>query len=354
MASPPALLIGVPLALYAAKAVRDWRTEKQLATRDDEIIALMNIPDGADFHQTVDRVRTFINDHSQDKIDAAFHAMNGDGVAFADGVIAHARDPSRERVHMECSTRANLTGRVLAAAGLRDSHHRLVQDQGSLSPRTAFSTCSIPSPSVGRRSMPTTTSIGRVLSSGDRVSLAEAAGNLDAIVPCGRERAAGTSRSHDGNSPKSLVELLDILSVTSKENDVRYSVYTPRADLDRIFTSRARAGHIAKFLPSAAATASARSTQRPSNRLEAEALAREFWRRPRPATRLIVPRDALTGDCGPLLKSVSPSEWPAKDGNQSAKSPGHGRCPGQVFLYVGQRQGLKAHSIPMELMAITA
>ena len=116
-----ALLIGVPLAVYAAGAVLDWRNEKQLKDRDEEIIALMKIPDGADFHQTVDRVRTFINDHSQDKIDAAFHAMNGNGVAFADGVIAHARDPSRERVHMECSTRANLTGRVLRRLGY-DTH----------------------------------------------------------------------------------------------------------------------------------------------------------------------------------------------------------------------------------------
>lgn len=31
----------------------------------------MSIPLGADFRQTVDSVRTFINDRSQDKVDAA-------------------------------------------------------------------------------------------------------------------------------------------------------------------------------------------------------------------------------------------------------------------------------------------
>ncbi len=40
----------------------------------------MNIPHGADFHQAVDRV--------PGHVDAAFQTMNGDGVAFADGVIA--------------------------------------------------------------------------------------------------------------------------------------------------------------------------------------------------------------------------------------------------------------------------
>ena len=93
-------IIGVPLAAYGVKAARDWQTDQRLASREDEIIALMQILPRSDFHQTVDRVRTFINDHSQDKVDAAFRAMIGDGVAFADGVIAHARDPSaRTRAH---------------------------------------------------------------------------------------------------------------------------------------------------------------------------------------------------------------------------------------------------------------
>ena len=64
--------------------------------------------------QPFDSVRIFINDHSQDKIDAVFRAMNGNALAFADGLIAHARDPSVERVHMECSTRANLMDLLFA------------------------------------------------------------------------------------------------------------------------------------------------------------------------------------------------------------------------------------------------
>lgn len=236
-----ALLIAVPLALHAANAMRDWRTEKRLANRDAEIIALMNVPDGADFHQTVDRVRTFINDHSQDKVDAAFHAMNGDGVAFADGVIAHARDPSRERVHMECSTRANLTGRVLRRLGYETRTIALFKTKGRYA---SHSFLDVLNPDTKRwETLDADYDLyWKSLSTDGRVSLAEAAGNLDDLVPCGRERCGWDLVSRDDNKPKSLVDKLDILSVTSKENDVRYSVYTPRADLDRIFAIDGESG----------------------------------------------------------------------------------------------------------------
>ncbi|MGC1710563.1 MAG: hypothetical protein WA717_03040 [Methyloceanibacter sp.] len=227
-------IIGVPLAAYGVKAARDWQTDQRLASREDEIIALMQILPRSDFHQTVDRVRTFINDHSQDKVDAAFRAMIGDGVAFADGVIAHARDPSAERVHMECSTRANLTGRVLRRLGYETRTIALFRTKGRFA---SHSFLDVLDPHTKRwETLDADYDLyWKSLATGKRVSLTEAAGNLDEIMPCGRAGCGWDVRSHDGNTPKSLIQLLDILSVTSKENDVRYSVYTPRAKLDQVF-----------------------------------------------------------------------------------------------------------------------
>ena len=84
----------------------------------NEIIRLIEVRPSAPFHETVDAVRIFINDHSQTKAGRTFHAMNRDNVAFAEGIIAHAHDASVERVHMECSTRAYLMTRVLRSMGV--------------------------------------------------------------------------------------------------------------------------------------------------------------------------------------------------------------------------------------------
>ena len=72
-----------------------------LTVRISELLKLIDIPPRATVHETVDAVRIFINDHSQTGIDEAFYAMRGDTSAFAAGVIAHAKDPDVERVHME-------------------------------------------------------------------------------------------------------------------------------------------------------------------------------------------------------------------------------------------------------------
>lgn len=48
--------------------------------------------------------------------------------------------------------------------------------------------------------------------------------------------------SRDGNKPKSLINKLDILSVTSKERDIRYSAYTTRANAKQIFAIGGRPG----------------------------------------------------------------------------------------------------------------
>jgi hypothetical protein len=58
---------------------------------------------------------------------------------------------------------------------------------------------------------------------------------LDHLQLCGRKRCGWDLVSRDGNKPKSLIGKLDILSVTSKEHDIRYSVYTPRANLEQTF-----------------------------------------------------------------------------------------------------------------------
>jgi hypothetical protein len=243
-----AILVAVLGIYFGGRAALDWRREKLMDDRVDEIIALMRVPPQSDFHQTVDAVRFFINDHSQDKIDEEFRAMDGNGVAFADGVIAHARDPSRERVHMECSTRANLLGRVLRRMGYETRTIALFRTNGRYA---SHSFLDVLNPKNKRwETQDADYDLYWVsIASGERVSLAEAAGNLEDLRPCGRSSCGWDHVSRDSNRAKSLIELLDILSVTSKERDVRYSVYTPRANIEQILSIGGRTGTYCQVMP---------------------------------------------------------------------------------------------------------
>ena len=229
-------------------ALLERQRDADLAKITDEIARLIALPPSASFHQTVDAVRMFINDHSQTKIDAAFHAMNGDTVAFAEGVIAHARDPSVERVHMECSTRAYLMSRVLQAMGVETRGIGIFATSGDYSSHSFLDVFNGDSRTwetvdpdydlywVSKRS-------------GKRTSLAEASADLDDVSPCGRDRCGWDVVSRDGHTPKSLVDKLDILAVNHREKDLRYSVYTPRADLERKLSFEGKTGTFCELFP---------------------------------------------------------------------------------------------------------
>src|SRR6266508_567079 len=186
------LALGLAASLAAATAIyigilaaSDWRSERLMDDRADQIIALVAIPPHSDFHQTVDTVRIFINDHSQDKVDAAFRAMIGDPIAFADGIIDHARDPSRERVHMECSTRANLMGRVLRRMGYQTRTIAIFKSKGRYASHTFLDVLN-PETNAWETQDPDYDIYWTSLPAKARVSLAETADHLDRLEPCGR------------------------------------------------------------------------------------------------------------------------------------------------------------------------
>jgi hypothetical protein len=50
--------------------------------RVEEIIAMLDLKRVANFHQRLDKIRTFINDNSDHEIDDAFFANHGNAAAF--------------------------------------------------------------------------------------------------------------------------------------------------------------------------------------------------------------------------------------------------------------------------------
>jgi hypothetical protein len=224
-----------------------WPKYKKLITRTgnhaeiDELINLINSPAHADFHHRVDDVRTFVSNHSVHKIDSAFYEIR-DGrspYSFAHAVIAHAKDSSVERVHMECASRADLMADILNQMGyevqkvaLFDTH-----DMAQLASH-AFLEVLNPETKKWEAQMPDYNVYWRSISSHERISISEDAENLADVEPCWSTSCGWHHRSSEGLEVQGLLDYFDIISVnwTRDEGHPVYSVYTQRADLGRIYT----------------------------------------------------------------------------------------------------------------------
>ena len=226
---------------FIAHAVRE-RTAARLAdAQAQEIVALLGLADTADFHQRLDTVRAFINDHSQHKIDAAFWKSHGVMGAFAAGVMAHARQPSTERIHMECSTRTNLMGRIVQALGYQTRVVSIFDSHTNLSSHTFLD---VMNPETRRWETEDADYdiYWRRTQSKERVSLADLAEDIQGIEPCGRQGCGWDAASREGIKANRLKAYLDIVSVTDKGRDIRYALYTSRANLDATYSKGGKRG----------------------------------------------------------------------------------------------------------------
>jgi hypothetical protein len=220
----------------------DWYREKQIARGTDahiqEIIAMLGLAGMPNFHQRIDKVRTFINDNSQHKIDQAFRANQGNAAAFAGGVLAHAKGEA-EPVHMECSTRSNLMGRVLSALGYETRMVAIFDSQTNLKSHSFLEVLN-PKTGLWETQDADYDIYWRNIASTQRISLAEAAEAIDEIEPCGREGCGWEHESREGIRAQKLKSYLDIITIKGK--DVRYALYTSRADLSRTYSKGQKKG----------------------------------------------------------------------------------------------------------------
>ena len=229
------------LAWFIVDAIRDRQAATQTNEQVQEIVSLLGLEAIADFHQRLDKVRSFINDHSIHKIDEAFFANHGNAAAYAAGVIAHAKDDTVAPVHMECSTRSNLMDLILHALGYQTRGVAIFSSRSDLN---SHSFLEVMNPSTGRwETQDADYDIyWRDTESGERISLADAAESIDAIEPCGRGHCGWDHASHEGIKAEKLKSYLDIIGITDKRRDLRYALYTSRADLDRTYRKGHRRG----------------------------------------------------------------------------------------------------------------
>jgi hypothetical protein len=231
----------VGAAWLAIDQLHGRRMNARMNARVQEIIAMLDLRATPDFHDRLDKVRTFINDHSIHKLDGAFWRNQGNPAAFADGLLAHVKGLAAEPVHMECSTRTNLMQLILQALGYETRIVALFDSNTNLS---SHSFLDIMNPKTKRwETQDADYDIyWRSLSSGKRISLADSAESIDDIEPCGRNDCGWDHESQEGIRAKRLIDYLDIISITAKQKAFRYTLYTSRADLKRIYSEAGRQG----------------------------------------------------------------------------------------------------------------
>src|SRR5262245_4985248 len=224
----------------------DWFHERETTRRTNayvtDLITVLGLSDTSDFHQRIDKVRTFINDHSIHRPDEAFRANQGKGSAFAAEVLAHARGLSTEPAHMECSTRSTLVTRILQTLGYETRIIAIFDSETNLE---SHSFLEVMNPQTGQwETQDPDYDIywRRKGAVEERVSLAEMADAIQEIEPCGRDSCGWDHVSREGIRAKRLVDFLDIISVTAKDKAVRYALYTSRADLARAYSKGPKRG----------------------------------------------------------------------------------------------------------------
>jgi len=243
------LLAGVGLVVVVGLAARvgaNWWREWRYQAAAMEIVGLIELPPGADFHTKVDAVRTFINDHSRHEADAEFYADWRTPYVMAEKVVAYARGIRSAPAHMECSTRTALASAVLRGMGF--ATRRIdIYDAATLN---SHSFLEVRNPDTGSWEVqdPDYDIFWRRASSAERVSTLEVAGRLEDVVPCGRTGCGWSISSREGIQAKDVRVYLDFIVVRERTPSRRFTMHTVRADPAKVYSYRSRTGTFCEVL----------------------------------------------------------------------------------------------------------
>jgi hypothetical protein len=246
-----AILVAVGTGTWIISGwVESRKEESALEGYLQEIMPMLNLATGSDFHKRIDRVRAFINDHSIHRMDKEFWATGPHLSAYAAKLIAYARGVSREPVHMECSARSKLMARILRSMGYETRLVAIYNTDTNLQSHTFLEVFN-PETQRWETQDPDYDIYWRNKTSGERISLAEAAEVIDNIEPCGRSDCGWSIESREGIKPRKLRDYLDIISIivlppvnahSWRWREIRFALYTSRANLSRTFQWQGRTG----------------------------------------------------------------------------------------------------------------
>jgi hypothetical protein len=241
------LLLGIAGSALIGGAIWlavDWFHERRTKARVDahvqEILSMLDLAAVPSFHQQLDKVRTFINDHSVHKPDAAFRINQGHPDAFLAGLVAHAKGTAKP-INMECSTRTGAMAHILKARGYETRIIAIFNSRSNLKSHTFLEVMNPETKSWETQDADYDV-YWRSKRAGERISLADSAQFIDEIEPCGRNGCGWSHASREGIEAQNLIDYLDIITITAREKALRFTLYTTRAELHRTYSKGSKQG----------------------------------------------------------------------------------------------------------------
>lgn len=114
---PAAVLLAVIVVILGVRKFPDVKADVLEQMRRAEIYDLSGVDKARTFHAKIDTLMAFVHNNSVHNIDDEFWDDFRNKPRTLDKLLAHAKGESKERPHMECSTRSKLLLPLIRKAG---------------------------------------------------------------------------------------------------------------------------------------------------------------------------------------------------------------------------------------------
>lgn len=114
-----ALMIAFTVIGFAIDEYSSHQEEQKKHQAYAQIIPLIELKETDDFETTVDKVRSFLFEHTQFDMSPDFYELWGNHHAIAYRIIAHAKGENNKRAPLECSSRSGILESIIQTLGYK-------------------------------------------------------------------------------------------------------------------------------------------------------------------------------------------------------------------------------------------
>jgi len=233
-----AVLILSVLSYLAYDEYHDWQEEKLYRQKIQTILAQINIPENASFHDQIDRVRYYVFDTTDHNMNEEFYAIWRDQNRVAQEVINFSKGDRQTQVPLECSTRTGLMDAMIRALGYRTRVINVYEVKKDL-PGHVF--VEILNPDTGKwEAYDPDYDISWRNKTGARVSFAQAWEDPENHHPCGRNGVCGWDYKSDENRNLHRIKKYKLISIIDRDAGQRYTLYPDGIDPKAVYNYKGK------------------------------------------------------------------------------------------------------------------
>jgi len=222
------LVLGV-LSYVAYDEYQDWQEEKRYQQKIDQILARVQIPEDASFHDRIDLVRYHIFDTTNHEMNEEFYAIWRDRNRVAQEVLNFSDGKRETQVPLECSSRTGLLDAMISALGYR-TRVLNVYETGKDMPDHVFVEVRNPDTGAWEAYDADYDISWQNKNTGQRVSFVEAWSDQGSHHPCGRNGICGWDYKSDENRNLHRIKRYKLISIIDRDAGQRYTLHPDDMD----------------------------------------------------------------------------------------------------------------------------